>query len=177
MPIDNALFSPLTNKMTAHALAPDDILFSAGETNDAEYFVLEGLLRTFVISHEGKDVTLGFYRGPGVLSPSITRSHDGKSRVHCEAIAQSVAVAFPFASLIDLMQRDDDIRLWGDAVLRNDLLERAQREWALATMSGAQRLTYFRARHGSLEQVVPHHKIASYLGMTPVSFSRLRNSD
>jgi hypothetical protein len=37
------------------------------------------------------------------------------------------------------------------------------------------RLLFFRTHYPSLENLIPHTIIASFLGITPVSFSRLRN--
>lgn len=162
--------------MTLHVLTEKEHLYRDGDINDTEYFVISGLLRSYVVSHEGEDVTMGFYLGPGILSPSVTRCNEGKSLFHCEALEESTVVSFPFESLVRLMQKDNDVQAWGDAVLRQDLLTRARREWVLAALSGAEKLEEFRVNFGDLEQRVPHYHIASFIGVTPVTLSRLRKT-
>ena len=65
---------------------------------------------------------------------------------------------------------------WGDAVMRSELTRRMRREIALATFTAKQRLEGFRTDYPELEDQISHSMIASYLGMTPVTLSRLRNS-
>ena len=67
------------------------------------------------------------------------------------------------------------VQRWGDTVLRNELIRRADREWTLATLQGSDRLQQFRQSYQGLEDQIPHHYIASYLGMTTVTLSRLRS--
>ena len=175
-PVAEAHLQPLQPCMVQHSVVATDHLFHEGDINDTEYFVLSGLLRSYVISHDGCDITLGFYSGPCIFSPSVTRCSDGKSRIHCEALQDTTVVSFAFSSLVHLMQKDNIVQAWGDAVLRQDLLARAQREWVLATMSGADKLAEFRKTYENLEQQVPHYHIASFLGITPVTLSRLRKA-
>ena len=72
------------------------------------------------------------------------------------------------------MMADIAIARWGDAVLAQELVRRVDRELALATQPAKERLLALRAEKPGLEDTVPHHHLASYLGMTPVSLSRLR---
>ena len=58
--------------------------------------------------------------------------------------------------------------------LREELSRKTEREWCLAALGGADRLEWFRERYPNYEGLFVHHQIASFLGMTPVSFSRLR---
>jgi len=175
-PIDVEKLAPLLSALKRVDLNEEDSLFRIGDANDYEYFVISGLLRTYVINDEGNDVTIGYYDAPTVLSPSITRTVNGVSSVFCEALESAVAYKFKFAMLYELMTKDAMMQSWGNAVLRNDLLQRSQRELALVTMNGSKRLEDFRIKYRDLESRVPHSTIASYLGMTTVSLSRLRNA-
>jgi CRP-like cAMP-binding protein len=164
----------LEAEITVQTLAPSERLIRSGDTGGREYFVIDGLLRTCVLGPEGDEVTTGFFAAPGILCPSISRDTAGRSRIDCEALAPSRVAGFPYVALVALMQADVTIQRWGDHVLRNELLRRSEREWSLAALSGADRLSALRRRYPELETQVPHHVIASYLGMTPVTFSRLR---
>jgi len=83
--------------------------------------------------------------------------------------------AFRSEDLINLMMKDSQIQAWGDSVLRAELVRRATREHMLAAQSGKTKLDNFRKQFPDLEKRVPHSNIASYLGMTSVSLSRLRH--
>lgn len=174
-PFDNKVLEPLLANMKFQTLGKDEILFDMGRRNDEEYFVLSGLLRTYVLNPGGDEITLHFAAGPGVLPPSISRSIDGVSQVSCDALAETSIASFTNEQLIELMMTAPEVQHWGDAVMRAELVRRTEREIALATMTAKQRLEQFRLAFPTLEQHVSHSMIASYLGITPVTLSRLRN--
>ncbi len=152
------------------------LLFRAGDENSSEYFLLDGLLRSYVVDEHGNDITLAFHMGPVVFTPSMARCIGGVSQVSCEALDRAILAALPNRSLIEQMVRHVSIQRWGDEVMRRELARRVRRELILAAMPGKQRLEEFRLEHPGLEARVPHHTIASYLGMSPVTLSRLRNA-
>lgn len=175
-PLSAADFAPVLQRLRCEDLAPGQTLFHMGQARPQECFVLHGLLRSSVADAQGREVTLGFHAGPCVLPPAITRGMEDRSRVDCVALEASRVALFDPEILVQAMVAHAPVRAWGDAVLRHELLRMAQREWALAALTGAQRLQQLRSECPGLEDRVPHRMIASYLGMTPVNFSRLRNA-
>jgi CRP-like cAMP-binding protein len=173
-PLDADAFEPVLQAITVQRLAPGDALLRAGEPGAREFFVLEGVLRSWVGDAQGREVTLAFHVAPGVLTPAIGRVVDACSRVHCHALTFVRVAGFEASTLVDCMLSDRAVQSWGDTVLRAELTRRADREWALAALPAAQRLQQFRQQFPGLEARVAQHHIASYLGITPVSLSRLR---
>jgi CRP-like cAMP-binding protein len=167
-------FVPLLPHMRFIELGKAEALLRVGDPGDVEAVVLSGLLRSWVGDSEGRAVTLGFHAGPCALPPAITRSSKGRSRLHCEALGPAKVVLFPEEALAELMQAEPKVQSWGDHILRTELIRRADREWGLAALPARQRLLWLREQFPALEEQVPHHHIASHLGITPVSFSRLR---
>jgi hypothetical protein len=83
-------------------------------------------------------------------------------------------VVFDAYAFVDLMIKNIEIRTFGNTVLKNELLHKVDKEIGLATLSAKERLLAFRKRFWMLENLVPHPHIASYLGITNISLSRLR---
>lgn len=173
-PVDVSAFAPLLRAMRAVQLKPQEVLLRVGDAPPMECFVLDGVLRTWLGDAEGRAVTLDFHVGPCAMTPAIARSRAGQSRIHCEALSAARVVLFEAAALSRTMMADIAIARWGDAVLAQELVRRVDRELALATQPAKERLLALRAEKPGLEDTVPHHHLASYLGMTPVSLSRLR---
>jgi CRP-like cAMP-binding protein len=173
-PLDGAAFEPVLRTATLRHLALGEALLQAGEPGAREYFVLDGVLRTWMADAQGREVTLAFHTGPGVLMPAITRTAGGCSRVHCQALTPASVAGFEAATLVGCMLADPAVQRWGDAVLRAELMRRVDREWALAALPAAERLQHFRAQFPGLEPRIAQRHVASYLGITPVSLSRLR---
>ena len=173
-PVDTTAFSALWPAMKARTLAPQEALLDVGDEPPMECFVLQGILRSWLGDAEGRAVTLDFYMGPCVMTPAIARTKAGRSRIHCEALTPARVVMFTAESLSHLMVKDAAIARWGDAVLTQELIRRVDRELALATQPAKERLLALRADKPGLEDAVAQHHLASYLGITPVSLSRLR---
>jgi CRP-like cAMP-binding protein len=83
-------------------------------------------------------------------------------------------VLFDAQAFVNLMIENLEIRAFGNTVLKNELLHKVEKEIGLATLSAKQRLLAFRNHFPMLENVVSHPPIASYLGITPISLSRIR---
>lgn len=175
-PVTTADLATVLQGLRCIDLVPGQVLFHMGQRQPQECFVLHGLLHTRVADAQGREVTLGFHAGPCVMPPAITRSQQACSRVDAVALEASRVALFDPDILNQAMVAQLPVREWGNAVLRHELLRMAQREWSLAALTGAQRLQQLRSECPGLEDRVPHRMIASYLGMTPVNFSRLRNA-
>ena len=62
----------------------------------------------------------------------------------------------------------------GQRVVEAELTQQVSSEVAHRSLSARERLLLLREQYPGLENRVPHNLIASFLGITPVSFSRLR---
>jgi len=145
-----------------------------GQPETDEYVVLAGCLVSSICDDAGKEVCVGFYVGPCVVTPNIARARDGVSLVSISATTDATIAKVDSHLLSDLMIASRPIRDWGNAVLRGALSEKAEKEWCLAALGGAERLTWFRRAFPGYEAIFPHTFIATFLGMTPVTLSRLR---
>lgn len=92
-------------------------------------------------------------------------------------MADSTLARIDSEVLSNWMISAEPVRNWANGILREALSRKVEREWCLAALSGAERLTWFRQAYPGYEDIFPHTLIASYLGFTPVTMSRLRKSD
>ncbi|MEM9318287.1 MAG: hypothetical protein AAGA70_04695 [Pseudomonadota bacterium] len=99
------------------------------------------------------------------------------SLVSIAATSDASLVRIDTDRLTEKMVSAQPIRNWGNAVMRDTLAEKAEREWCLAALGGADRLLWFREAFPGYETKFAHSLIASFLGITPVTLSRLRARD
>ncbi|MEO1347124.1 MAG: Crp/Fnr family transcriptional regulator [Pseudomonadota bacterium] len=142
-----------------------------------EFIVLEGCLASSICDQDGKEVCVGFYVGPCVVTPNIARTRSGGSLVSIAATTDTLLARIDSDLLSDWMITSEPVRNWANAVLRDALSRKVDREWCLAALRGAERLTWFRQEFPGYEDIFTHTLIASFLGVTPVTMSRLRASD
>lgn len=145
-----------------------------GHPETDEYIVLEGRLASCICDTDGKEICVGFYVSPCVITPNIARTREGESLVSIVATTDASLVRMDSDLLSELMVLSPPVRNWANAVMRSALNEKAGREWCLAALGGADRLIWFRKAFPGFEAKFSHSLIASFLGMTPVTLSRLR---
>lgn len=142
-----------------------------------EYVVLDGCLTSSICDPNGKEVCVGLFAGPCVVTPNIARTPEGLSIVSIAATTDASLVRIDTDLLSNLMISSQPVRHWANAVLRDALSDKAEREWCLAALAGADRLDWFRQAFPGFESKFTHSLIASFLGITPVTLSRLRARD
>lgn len=144
-----------------------------GQRNEKEYIIYDGICRSFVLSPKGEDVSLSFFQD-GAISPQITRTQNDISTINLQALTDIKISSFPSSALLELMRTNREMELWANNILQNELLQKVNKELIQASMTAKNRLIKFREKYPLLENTIPHPYIASYLGITNVSLSRLR---
>jgi CRP-like cAMP-binding protein len=151
-----------------------DLIIGKGKRDNKEYFVFEGVCRSFLHSPEGDEVTISYFLEGEVLSPNKTRTANQLSQLNFQALTNLTIASMDADKFEQLMINHLDIREFGNMVLQNELLSKVEKEIGLASLSAKERLQLFRKKYHFLENLIPHTDIASYLGITNVSLSRLR---
>lgn len=162
---------------TGKQLNKGSYLTQQGQPETDEFILLEGCLASSICDQEGIEICVGFYVGPVVVTPNIARTRLGMSLVSIVATTDASVVRIDNELLSNLMISSEPIRNWANGVLRDALSDKADREWCLAALGGAERLNWFRQTFPGYEDIFTHSLIASFLGITPVTMSRLRASD
>ena len=172
--VSNESFGQLATCFEHRSMEKGTVFVRRGYPDENEYFLREGICRSFLLSPEGDETTLSFFQAPAVLTPHVTRTVKGIALLNFEALTPLVLTLIKEEELLALMVKNLDIREFGNTVLRNELIEKVNKEIGLATLTARERLLAFRKQYKGLENLLPHPIIASYLGITNISLSRLR---
>ena len=151
-----------------------DTFIKRNKRNTNEYFILEGICRSYLISPEGEEITLSFFTSNSILSPYSTRTKEEISQLNFQALTDVKLSSMNAFKFEELMINNLEIRRFGNTVLRNELAMKVDKEIGLASLTAKERLLKFREQYPMLENLIPHTNIASYLGITNISLSRLR---
>lgn len=149
------------------------ILLNAGEISRSMFFVRKGCLRIW-LNDDGKDVTIQFFFENEVVS-SIESFINGKpSLFTIESIEPSV---------VDIISRENMKKLLNEVEGLNDymqdFLQKRMMHYSQLFLRGIKdspekRYKELLDNNPLILQRIPLHYIASYLGITPVSLSRIR---
>lgn len=171
---DSAVVSMLAKKWTLRSVEKGAFLARQGETDTFEHLILNGKAISHIGDAEGRNICVAFHVGPSILTPNIARARSQKSLVGIELVSDARVASMPSNELLQLMVASEAVRDWANAILRNEIGLKAEREWCLAALKGVDRLNWFRGRFPNHEDMFGHAHIASFLGMTTVTLSRLR---
>lgn len=153
---------------------PGNCFIEKGKRNHYEYFIIEGICRSYLINPEGEEMTISFFNPKSVLSPFVTRTINGISNLFYQALTDLKVGIIDSSIFEDLMVKNLEIREFGNMVLKMELQKKIEKEIQMASLTAKERLVIFRKQYRNLENLVPHSAIATFLGITNVSLSRLR---
>ncbi|MBK8702254.1 MAG: Crp/Fnr family transcriptional regulator [Saprospiraceae bacterium] len=153
----------------------NEIVFHENKYNAFEYFQLEGVSHRFNMDDELQKCTTGIYQNEIVITPHFTRTTNGQSIFSLQALTDCTYLKVPAGTFRDISEQNQQIRMFGRAVVEKEFIRSLNFEVLFRTFNAKDRLLYFRTHYPLLENIIPHTVIASFLGITPVSFSRLRN--
>ena len=173
-PVSVASLDLIINLIEIETYEKGDLFINIRRKNNKEYFVFQGVCRSFVLSPEGDEVTISYFLEGGVLSPNKTRTANQLSQLNFQALTELTIGSMDADKFEQLMIDHIDIREFGNSVLQRELLSKVEKEIGLASLNAKERLILFREKYHYLENLISHVDIASYLGITNISLSRLR---
>jgi CRP-like cAMP-binding protein len=174
-PVGQAAGELIFQNGSVEVFRKDEIVFHEKRFNAFEYFQLEGVSHRFNVDSDVQTVTTGIYQNEIVITPHFTRTTNSQSIFSLQALTDCSYLKVPAGTFRDLSDQNQQIRIFGRAVVEKEFISSLNFEVLFRSHTAKERLLYFRANYPLLENIIPHTVIASFLGITPVSFSRLRN--
>jgi CRP-like cAMP-binding protein len=138
------------------------------------YYIQSGLVRMYYINKQGKDVTYGFYTEQQFVTVPDSFFGHMVSRYYLELLEDCVLYAVTYNDLVRLRGAHTEVQLVENHVLRDLLLKVSDRIVALQFLSAEERYTKLEESQPSILQRAPLGAIASYLGITQETLSRIR---
>lgn len=149
-----------------------DIVSNVGDRDHEFMFLLSGLIRIYYIDVEGNDITR-FFSTEGDIIGGVGSSGNPFAR---EALEDCELLVIDGEKLMDIVNHDIDLLRLFNKMLRKRIDYKAYRESSFLMLSATERYIKFKNMHPGLEKRVNQMHIASYLGITPVSLSRIRRA-
>lgn len=173
-PLPDEEFAYLETRLRWRQLQRGEFLTRAGEIAQQVGFVVSGLFRKVHVTPRGKTIVRGFGGPRAIVGAYVSLLTGTPSYLSVEALRDSELLVLPWSELETLYARHACFQIIGRRLSEITLLEREARAHELLTLSAAERYARFRETHRELLPQLRNYDIASYLGITPVSLSRLR---
>ncbi|MEC0182275.1 Crp/Fnr family transcriptional regulator [Paenibacillus peoriae] len=152
-------------------------LIETGEPVKHAYFCSEGLFRLFYTLTDGREYNVGFSPEDDYVTSYGAMVKEEASTFTIEAMEDSVVIEIPYNMLKGLM---DTSHMWERFVRKSVerlYIRKEERERELLYLSAKERYHAFLLKYPGLDKRIAQYHIASYIGISPVSLSRLLRSD
>jgi len=157
-------------KVRKHFLFSED-----GKKANEVGFIIEGMHRQYY-TKDGLEKTTYFFFEGDFISSYVSCITSMPSLITIEALSDSVYISFPYNIPLGLYDKSNTWQKFGRIIAEYLTVGLEERMVSLLLQSPEER--YIDLLSGSKQKIlerIPQHYIANYLGITPVSMSRIRN--
>ena len=150
------------------------VLLEAGRKADCLYLVVDGILRESY-NHDGKDITLQFFFENHCVASIESFYYGTESQFSIETITASTVRVYRKPDLLAFMNQCVEFQQnIADFALRR-MIDYSHLFLSRIKDTPQERYEHLVAEHPEIVSRVPQHFIASFLGITAVSVSRIRS--
>ncbi|PYF82334.1 CRP-like cAMP-binding protein [Marinomonas alcarazii] len=164
----------LTVPMDIHVIRKGDYLFQQGDFANRLFFLHSGLVRYVSVSDEGKEFTQTFAKSPRIIGSTKAMVTEARVLFGIQALEDCMVSSYPWRAFYEQMRQDIGFLECYAKFLERIFITKEERENAFVKHSAERRYLDFCADYPELKNVIPQQQIASYIGITPVALSRIR---
>lgn len=175
VPVTKAMESAIRKKFVGQTYVKTEILQEAGNIVRTLYFIEKGLVRIFYHNSNGKDVTYGYYQEGDFVTIPESFYTQCPSKYHMEMLKDGLVYSISYADLHLLLKEFPQMQQLENKTLQNFLLKAGERIVALQFQTARQRYDTMMEKQPEIILRAPLGSIASYLGITQETLSRIRN--
>jgi len=174
-PLEHSVMVELELIATYQFIAKGDHIATAGHPFSFEVFVINGLVRTYFKVNDELEYNSSFYQNDQFLSPHFSRTREVNSIINIQALEDTEVALFEEKSFTQLRYRYPSLLQLGNHVAQQELISKYRKELLMATRTAHERYENFMKEFPQLINRLPLQQIAMYLGISPVSLSRIRS--
>jgi CRP-like cAMP-binding protein len=163
----------LAHHLTAMSLPRGSYLLQAGKIERNVFLIAKGIVRAF-LPVDGKEITFWIgAEGAAVVSlNSYVNGKCGYETVEC--LEDTDLYRLKRDELDEMFREDINIANWGRRFAEMEFLKAEEKFTPLLFTTATERYEAFIKNHPDILQRISLEHLASYLGITPVSLSRIR---
>ncbi len=174
--VTQSQFNELTPFLRSEAFSKGEVLLQQGETCKASMFVEKGLLRAYTLDESGKEHIVQFAPENWFIGDRGSIYFNDPSYFIIDSIEDAEVVFITDEFIEKASELSTSFRKFNKKLLHNHIQHLQKRIDLLLGASAEKRYLNFIKLYPDLLLRVPQWMIASYLGITPESLSRVRKS-
>jgi len=150
------------------------LVIQEGKTSRKSYFLESGIIRCYIIDLNGDEVTTRFFSAPDFLNDYLSFFEQKPSQENYELITDCVVNSINYDNVQYCFHQIPEFREWGRMLLTLNYTYINKRMISFHKETAQERYLNLTNSNPEIIEKVPLHIIASYLGITKYSLSRIR---
>ncbi|MBT2563765.1 Crp/Fnr family transcriptional regulator [Pedobacter sp. ISL-68] len=174
VPLPSTLQQRIKDETLTQKFKRKHLLLQPGETAKRLYFIQQGLIRTYFIDEHGKECTTWFIEPGHLIYPSYSFITQKPSYEYIEVLQDSKLQSLSWNQINSYYAEFKEANLLGRIITQKHYLHSEQRAYLLRTATSEYRYELLLKKHPNIEQQITQNHIASYLGISRETLSRIR---
>ena len=172
--ISDEIENKLKAIITERKLVKGEVILTNNSLKKEHIFVASGCLRSFYKADNGKEHTIQFAIKNWWISDYITLYTDQKSLISIESLTHSKVLIIQNKDIENFYTEFPEFEVFQRKNFERRIATLQKRILSLLTLTGAEKYNQFINDYKAFEKIIPNYQIASFLGVTPESLSRIR---
>lgn len=173
-PSSDAVANEIAAQFSPVELTKGEFFLEEGKRSNEYLFLQTGILRSYLFDTDGNEVTTAFYSAGSVVFEAASFFQRIVSQENILAVTNCTGWKLSFDELNILFHAMPAFRETGRGILVKTLVSLKMRTLSMINRTAEQRYAALLSSHPEIFQHVPLKYIASYLGITDTSLSRIR---
>lgn len=174
IPVSPDVLEKIAGHFEERTLAKNEIVLESGKISTEYFFLESGSMRAFTFDAEGNEVTTNFFSAPRFVFEPTSFFLRIPSTETFQALSECRVHVLTFEKLNHLFHSVQEFREFGRGILVKEFALFKQRTLGLINLTAEERYANLIRSNKEIFEFAPLKQIASYLGITDTSLSRIR---
>lgn len=172
-PISEAFKFSLVKELIPLSLPKNHLLLEAPKIAEFVYFIQSGFAMSYTFQ-DGKRLTEGFWKARQIMTSVNSFYAQVPSEEYIQLAAKSDLLCISRAAVQSLFEKHQETHFLYHKIMNGYSAQCRARIHDIQLLSASQRFETLQKLIPDIEQIITQESIASYLAITPQSFSRIK---
>ncbi|AAK81268.1 CRP-like cAMP-binding protein [Clostridium acetobutylicum] len=172
--LDEKNLSLLKDVFSTRLLKKNSLFLKQGDNSIKVAFIVKGVFRSYYIDRLGNDITKHFHTEGETLFSYAAYLSQKESMYSIQALEDSEILVAKISDFEKIVEGNYNLLLCYKKMIDRVLVKKEEHASSFKLLSSIERYKQFVSEKLGLENRIKQCYLASYLGITPVSLSRIR---
>ncbi|MGN7764850.1 Crp/Fnr family transcriptional regulator [Paenibacillus sp. 22594] len=172
--VDEKSIALLGDVFKPRVIQKDMFFLQEGEESTEIGLIIKGIFRSYYMDKTGNDRTKYFYAEGAALFSYAAYLSQKESMYYIQALEDSEILVAKISDFEEIVEGNYQLLLLYKKMIDGVLVAKEEHASSFKLLNSTERYKQFLAAYPGLEERLKQYHLASYLGITPVSLSRIR---